>query len=100
MNLISAFQPIGFGATVNTVVGAAATSVTLPNLASDMGIVRLVNVGTQTVFVSFTGVATVATGMPILPNAVEFITFPASYTISAIAAAVGSTLYATFGNGK
>lgn len=100
MNLISAFQPIGSGATANVVVGIAALSIALPNLASDMGIVRLVNVGTQVVFVSFTGAATLATSMPILPNTEEFITFPASYTISAIAGAIGSTLYATFGNGK
>ena len=61
---------------------------------------RVVNIGTQTVFLNLRGAtAALATDMPILPNSVENFAVGEGYSVSAIAAAVGSTLYITWGEG-
>jgi hypothetical protein len=94
------FKPRGNGNTVNLAVGVAAANVPLTTLPAEGGTVRLVNSGTQTVFIAFGATATVAAGMPMLGNTVETFTLAPTDTISAIASATGSTLYATVGDGQ
>ena len=64
---------------------------------------RIANIGTQTVFIDFssssTATITTTTGFPVLPNSVEiFRDMPHAYVV-AIAAATGSTIYVTLGEG-
>jgi hypothetical protein len=65
--------------------------------------IRIVNSGTQVVFLNFsvgTGTATTTTDMPMLPNTSEVFWLGEKTTnINAIAAATGSTLYVTIGEG-
>jgi hypothetical protein len=89
--------------TVNGAVTGSVTQLTLgvENSAAEAS-VRLVNVGSQTIFWAYGTEAglTVANGVPMLPNTVEvFMLPPNTQTISVIAAATGSTLYATVGDG-
>lgn len=101
---IRPFRPAdeNLSATLNTAVTGVAASVTLPaNFGGKTA--RIMNSGTQLIFVRLVtasgGAATVANSMPILPNTVE--TFFASVdvlSISAIAAAAGSTMYVTVGD--
>jgi hypothetical protein len=102
---IRPFRPAdeNFSATLNTPVTGVASSVTLV-LGIAGKTVRILNSGTQTIFVRMVsasgGAATVASSMPMLPNTVE--TFFAStdvLSISAIAAGAGSTMYVTVGDG-
>jgi hypothetical protein len=96
-----AFQPRGGAAsTVSIAVTASAQAVGLPVLAAESCTVRLVNAGTQTVFIAFTGTAVAATSMPMLANTVEVFSMPNGSALSVIAAATGSTLYATVGDGQ
>lgn len=93
------FSPIGD--TVNVAVTASAQTLTFtaPPSGQITGNVRLVNDGAVTVFVRFDGVtATVANGLPLLPGTVEM--FGGAAAVSVIAAATGSTLYATCGQGE
>ena len=83
--------------TQNIVVGTASATITLPQ-AFNASNVRLVNSGTQTVFISFSGVATL-NDFPLLPNSTNIVAYFVDAPLSAIAAAVGSTLYATVGEG-
>ncbi|MGY6240550.1 hypothetical protein [Burkholderia ambifaria] len=95
------FQPRG-GATgsVSLAVTASAQNMGLPVDAVEGGSIRMVNIGTQAVYFSFGGTATVANSMPILPNTEKTFSIPPGTTaISAIAGATGSTLYATLGDG-
>lgn len=95
------FQPRGGAtSTVNIAVTTAEQRLPLPTIALEGCTVRLVNVGTQTIFISFVGTSAVATSMPMLPNTVESFTFPQGSVISVISTATGSTLYATFGDGQ
>jgi precorrin-3B methylase len=95
------FQPRGSAVgSVSLAVTASAQAMGLPVLAQEGGSVRLVNVGTQPVYIAFTGTATVANSMPILANTERTFSIPPGTTaISAIAGATGSTLYATVGDG-
>lgn len=94
-----AFSPIG--ATVNIAVTGSAQTLTFTQEVSGATNLRLANVGTQTVFVRTDGVtATAAAGMPILANSVEVIDKGSRATLSVIAGATGSTLYATTGFGE
>lgn len=95
---LRAFRP--FGDTSNTAIGttAAFLSANHPGTCS----ARLANVGTQTIFVKVDGTtATLANGIPLFPNTAQIFTIAPSEgnPISAIASAVGSTLYVTFGEG-
>lgn len=97
------FQPItGAATTLNIAVTAANQAFTLPSPPANGCTVRLVNVGSQTVFWAYGGAtAAVATSTPILPNTVEAFSLPGGVTaIGVIAAATGSTLYATIGEGS
>lgn len=93
------FLPRAGGNTLNVAVLTTAANVPALSIQAEGGSVRLANVGTQTVFVNFSGAATVAAGMPILANTIEVFTIAPNTTISTIAAATGSTLYATVGDG-
>jgi hypothetical protein len=98
------FQPIA--PTVNVpITGTTArvevrSSVVSPNAPA----VRVANIGTQIIFVTFgdgTVTSTTSAGFPMPAGAVEVFTLPANAThIAAIAGAVGSTLYATLGDGQ
>lgn len=99
---MEAFLPIGntvdFAVTGTT--ASAALRIPMPGQPS---VVRLANIGTETVFVAFgpsTVAATVADGFPMIANSVECFSLPADAThVAAIAGGVGSTLYATVGEG-
>ena len=99
----SPFQPVGGVANTSTIaVTASNQPLTLsPAVGSDGGSIRIANVGTQTVFLAFgTGTASVTTSMPIPAGGVEVFSCPGGLsTLSVIAAATGSTLYATPGTG-
>lgn len=98
-----AFRPQGVNNTVNLAVTAASQLLAIPNTAQGTRSVRVVNSGTQTVFLDFvttTGTAVATTSMPVLANTVEVFTFGNDVThITAIAAATGSTIYITPGEG-
>jgi hypothetical protein len=109
--LVAAAQqaPFAPASTTNIAVTASAQTFTLPSVM--VGVNRqmvLTNVGSQTVFAVCDGTlsaapttATTSNGMPLLANSQVVITM--QYTISScsvIAAAVGSTLYATSGIGQ
>lgn len=93
---MSQFTP--FGATVNLAVTGTAQSLTVPGNPSTL---RVANVGAQVIFVRLDGVtATLAAGLPILPNTVETFDSRGASSISAIAGGTGSTLYVTPGAGE
>lgn len=101
---IRPFRPVdeNFSATLNTAVTGVAASVTLV-LGVGGKTVRIMNLGTQTIFIRLVtaagGAATVAASMPVLPNTVEtFFAQNDCLSISAIAAAAGSTMYVTVGD--
>lgn len=95
------FQPRGgANSTASLAVGTTAAPVVFAGVIPAEGVtVRLVNGGSQVVFLSFSGTATLLAGMPMIPNSVETFSLPPGSVISAIAAATGSTLYATLGDG-
>lgn len=101
---IRPFRPVdeNFSATLNTAVTNVAASITLV-LGLGGKSVRILNSGTQTIFIRLVtaagGAATVANSMPMLPNTVEtFFAQNDCLTISVIAAAAGSTMYVTVGD--
>ena len=96
------------GATKSIAVGTADSFVTFPNSVNDgrpKNVVMLV-VGAQTVFVRISDatdltIASVTADTPI-PNAFRYsftVGFQGPFTVHAIAAAAGSTLYITPGDG-
>lgn len=99
------FHP-DFAATVNQVVGAlsAATPIRAagPNPRPEKRIL-VTNIGNQTVFLELgtdAVTAALATGMPIPAGSARVLTLTAGEThFAAIAAATGSTLYVTLGEG-
>ncbi len=88
-------------------VGTVAANLILPGTGGGIlggeSACLLSNIGTQVVWVSATTTAAIpASGgstasFPILPNTQLTVTLPGSATLSTIAAATGSTLYATQG---
>jgi len=105
----AAFTPFGTtgaNSTVNLAVTGSSSSVTIQGVDGSSGpVLRIVNVGTNTVFIAWAGPGTAATAslttsMPMLPNSVETFTLPTNTTqLSAIAATTGNTLYITRGEG-
>ena len=89
------------GNTVNIAVGATTGNVAITSLSMSQGALRLVNSGTQVVFVKLgtsNSVTAALTDFPILANTTAIIDLPPGTTyIAAIAGATGSTLYATSG---
>ena len=105
---IGVFQPRGAtgttpNSTTNLAVTTAAQQLTLPSIPAEGATLRLVCAGTQTVFWSYGASSglTVSNGVPVLANTVETFFVPGGTTqISLIAAATGSTVYATVGDGQ
>lgn len=95
--MIKAFSQVG--ATKNVAVTDSAQTLTFTDGGAAADVVRLANIGTQTVFVNFQATATAANGIPILAGTAETFAKGAATSLSAIAGAVGSTLYATTGMG-
>lgn len=100
------FQPRGAAAlsatqnTANIAVTAAAQQIPLPLVPAEGGTMRLVNSGNQVIFWLYGNLAvTTANGVPMLPNTVETFSTPPGTQLSVIAAATGSTLYVTIGDG-
>jgi hypothetical protein len=94
------FEPVGL--TQNEAVTAAAETITLTGKLSDFdGSVRLLVIGTATVFVTLDGTTpTVSNGIPLRPDQPEALSMPAGLlAIKHIAAGAGSTLYVTPGRG-
>ncbi|CAB4155560.1 hypothetical protein UFOVP671_14 [uncultured Caudovirales phage] len=101
-NLIAAFQPRGGVSSTTTIaVTGSSQQLTLPSIGPDGSCLLLTNSGTQVVFVSYGSVtASITTSLPILANTQLMISLPPGITqISCIAATVGSTLYASVGDG-
>lgn len=104
-----AFLPRGatqitVASTATLAVTASAQQVTIPTVGTDGGSIRIMNSGTQVVFFLYGNLAVTtsgaAMGVPLLPNTVEtFGVGPNVTQLSAIAAATGSTLYITAGDG-
>lgn len=94
------FEPTGL--TQNEAVTSSAETITLSGKVPDKdGCVRLLVIGTQTVFVRLDGTApTTSTGIPLRPDQPETFTMPVGgLDVKHIASASGSTLYVTPGRG-
>jgi hypothetical protein len=87
--------------TANLAVTTASQTVALNRAGIGTQSIRVVNIGTQTVFISIGGsgvTASLTTSMPILANTVETLTIQnEDTTVAAIASATGSTIYVTTG---
>ena len=96
-------RPFDFrqNATQNVAVTGSNQSTAITGAGVGTQTIRLVNIGSQTVFFSLTdaaGTAAVASSTPLLPNSVEtFLLRKENTYINAIAAGTGSTLYWTLG---
>lgn len=96
------FQPRGgVNSTTALAVTASNQTFTLPAVGPDGASMLISNSGTQVVFIAYGSVtASVTTSMPIINNSSLLIQLPPGVTqLSAIAGAVGSTIYATVGDG-
>lgn len=95
---MSNFRAIPQG-TVSIAVTAASQDLTISPGKGDL---MLTNIGTQTIFFKYdSGGASVSTDTPLLANSQAVFSIPPGVaTIAVIAGAVGSTLYATPGNGE
>jgi hypothetical protein len=94
------FEPTA--ATQNAAVTASAATITLSEKVSDFdGSVRLLVIGTQTVFVRLDGTTpTSSNAIPLRPDQPESFKMPTGkLAIKHIAASTGSTLYVTPGKG-
>lgn len=100
-NYTRQFEPYGGAATTQNVVVTGTNQSATISAGTIASVVRLTNIGTQTVFVAFGSVAVAATSMPILANSSETFAVPQDKTtLQAIAATTGSTLYITQGTGS
>lgn len=100
---IEPFLPVGV--TVNIAATAASQVLALTPLINNfIGSLRLANIGSQTLFVAFgtsNTTVTAANGVPLPTGLSELFHFSEGIThVAVIAAGVGSTLYATSGNGR
>ena len=93
-------EPFTFASdTVNIAVTATSQALAL---TAGTGNVMLTNTGSQTVFIKLGDSAitvTVANGYPLLANSTQSFTKGSATHCAAIAAATGSTMYATSGEG-
>lgn len=102
---IRAFRPLGVNRTVNIAVTTASQTLPIPDTPFGTRSVRMVNFGSQVIFIDFlnsgtVGNASVTNSIPLLPNTVEVFTIGNDLgSIITIAAATGSTLYVTYGEG-
>lgn len=95
---------IAVASSVVIAVTAVAQQLTIPTPSSNGATMRLANVGTQVVHWLYGNLTVAATGaamgVPLLPNTTETFAIPAGFTqLSVIAAAGGSSLYVTLGDG-
>ena len=102
--LVRPFGPLQGGATQNIAVTASTQNQVITPNGIGYRSIRIVNVGTQTVFVTFgkdnTVTASLTTSMPVAASSVEVFTLDQDITyIAVIAAATGSTVYYTVGQG-
>jgi hypothetical protein len=94
------FEPTG--TTANEAVTGSAETISLAGKLSDRdGAVRLLVVGTVTVFVTLDGTTpTTSNGIPLRPDQPEAFTMPTGkLDVKHIASGAGSTLYVTPGRG-
>ena len=102
-NQLRAFRPQGINNTVNVAVTTTSQLLAIPNTPLGTRSLRIVNSGTQNIFLDFvttTGTSVATTSMPMLPGSIEVFTFGNDIThIAVIAGAVGSTIYITPGEG-
>lgn len=100
---IRAFRPLGVNKTVNITVTATSQALAVPNTPYGTRAMRLVCVGTQTIFLDFvttSGTSVTTTSMPMMANTSEVFTIGNDIThVTVIAGDVGSTLYMTYGEG-
>ena len=99
-----AFKPIAGNVTVNLAVTASSQTLICSTDNSSTQF-RVVNIGTQTVFLAYgtagtTPVATVSTCIAMVAGSVEVFTFPQNVVLAAIAGNTGSTIYVTPGIGN
>src|SRR6478752_4216345 len=95
------FEPIG-ALTINEAVTGSMETLSLANKVSDFdGSIRVIVIGTQTVFITLDGTnVTAANGIPLRPDQPEAFSMPVGkLDIKHIAAGAGSTLYITPGRG-
>jgi hypothetical protein len=95
---MKAFLPTG--TTQNEAVTGSAETITLTEKLSDIdGSVRLLVIGTQTVFVTLDGsTPTTSNGIPLRPDQPEAFSMPTGkLAVKHIASGAGSTLYVTPG---
>jgi hypothetical protein len=86
------------GNTVNADVTATPQNITVSISTGDESC-RIVNIGSQVVFINWLGAALVSTSLPILPGTAEVIGLQGASVLSVVAAAVGSKVYVTPGSG-
>lgn len=94
------FEPVG--TTQNEAVTGSAETISLAGKLSDRdGAVRLLVIGTVTVFVTLDGTTpTTSNGIPLRPDQPEAFSMPAGkLDVKHIASGAGSTLYVTPGRG-
>ncbi len=94
------FEPTGL--TINEAVTGSAETLSLAGKVSDRdGAIRVIVIGTVTVFITLDGTApTVSNGIPLRPDQPEAFTMPqGKVDIKHIASGAGSTLYVTPGRG-
>ena len=102
---IRAFRPLGINKTINITVTIASQTLAIPDTPFGTRALRMVNSGSQLVFVDFinsgaTGTASLTTSVPLLPNTVEVFTIGNDIgSMVVIAPAAGSALYITYGEG-
>lgn len=93
-----AWKPLA--ATQNVAVTNTNQNITL-NFTAGTRCVRVVNVGTETVFINFNAAATTASGLPVPAGQTELFTVQNDITTIGVIAATGgaNTLYSTVGEG-
>jgi hypothetical protein len=96
--LFRAFRPLG--ATQSTAVTTSNQTVTL-NYTAGHRAIRLVNSGTDVVWINFGGVAAIGTGLPIPAGQTEIFTVPQGTNTYGVLGVTGglSNLYSTVGEG-
>ncbi len=101
---LRAWRNILPAATVNAAVGTASSFIDLSTITPGTCAIRIVNVGTNVIFVepveNAATAASVTTSIPILPNTVEIFTFPNDKIgLAVISGTAGNTVYVTPGEG-
>ncbi len=104
MQYIRPFGQLQGQNTSNLAVLATTANVAVPVSGIGFRSIRVTNIGSQNIFVNFGNsnaiTAVLTTSMPVLANTVEVFLLPPDITfVAAIAAATGSTMYLTVGEG-